>query len=66
MTKSELRRQLLVDTASYMASGNQITTLQPQKHKVKSVCRGKSSNTVIKGGDVPTIKISSLYNSYEN
>lgn len=63
MTKSEIRRQLLIDTARFVEAGNLIDVLAPQKVKIKTRCTGKSSNNTIKGGDVPSFRISSLYNS---
>ena len=62
MTKSELRRQLLIDTAKFVEAGNLIDRIEPQKVKVKTRCTGRSSNTQIKGGDAPSNRvISNMY-----
>lgn len=63
MTKAEIRRQLLIDTAKFVESGNLIEKIEPQKVKIKTRCTGRSSNNSIKGGDVPSFRISSLYNT---
>lgn len=62
MTKSELRRQLLIDTAKFVEAGNLIDRIEPQKVKVKTRCTGRSSNNTIKGGDAPSNRvISNMY-----
>lgn len=63
MTKAELRAQLLEDTLSFVLKGGQIQEVPAQKKTIKHTCRAKSSNTFMVGGDAPTFKISSLYNT---
>jgi hypothetical protein len=61
MSKKELRTRLLNDTLAYALQGNKIEVLPPQNVRTKSVCRAKSSNTVIRGGSMPQFKISNTF-----
>ena len=61
LSKKELRERLLNDTLAYALSGNHIEVIPPKNIKIKTVCRAKSSNTVVKGGDMPRFKISNTF-----
>jgi hypothetical protein len=63
MTKAELRAQLSTDTIAFVMAGNQIEQIPAKRHRIKSVCKAKTSNTRVSGGNAPSFKISSLYNS---
>lgn len=62
MTKKELREQLLNDTIAFVMNGGQIEEIPAKKIRTKVIVRGKTSRANTAGGDMPTFRISSLYN----
>ena len=61
MTKSELRAALLNDQLAFAFAGGIIKTLEPQKVKVKTLCRAKETRGKPMGGDMPRFSISSTF-----
>lgn len=61
MNKAEKNAQIQAAVEAFLLGGGQIKQIPAVNKKIKLMCHGSASNTVIKGGDSPVMRISSLY-----